>query len=33
MIEKKDQEILELKYQVQRAKEYRQQQEAIQGVF
>jgi len=33
IIEKKDQEILELKYQVQRAKEYRQQQEALQGVF
>lgn len=33
MIEKMEQENLELKYQVQRAKEYRQQQEAVQGIF
>lgn len=33
LISKKDQEIVELKYQLYRAKEYRQQQEALQGVL
>lgn len=33
LISRKDQEIVELKYQLYRAKEYRQQQEALQGVL